>query len=129
MKQSVILPRIRLTKVKGTGRAIIPVAAISGIEEDKLEKCTRVCTFDGFWYEVSNSIEEVDAKIQEAEYGTSGKPLSDKSSFALAKSSEQFSQHKRLIKKTAAASGDKPPRRMADLARSEAMAERGRKCD
>lgn len=129
MKQSVILPRIRLTKIKGKGRAIIPVAAISGIEEDKLEKCTRVCTFDGFWYEVSNSIEEVDAKIEEAEYGTTGKAAQGKPPVSSMKSPEHPFPQKKIVKKTASAGVDKSPRRMADIARAEAQEGKVRQCD
>ena len=58
-------PRIRLTKTNKS-RLIIPVDAISGIEESKSDKCTKVNTLDGFWYEVINPIEEIDKKIEEA---------------------------------------------------------------
>ena len=58
-------PRIRLTKTDGS-RAILPIDAISGIEEDKHEKCTRVNTMDGFSYDVVNSIVEIDKKIDES---------------------------------------------------------------
>jgi len=129
MKQSVILPRIRLTKIKGKGRAIIPVAAISGIEEDKLEKCTRVCTFDGFWYEVSNSIEEVDAKIEEAEFGASGKMSQGKAPASGAKPQEPQFPQKKIVKKTASAAVDKSPRRMADIARAEAQSGKATPCE
>ena len=58
-------PRIRVTKTDG-GRAIIPIDAISGIDEDKHNKCVKISTMDGFWYEVKNQILEVDKKIDEA---------------------------------------------------------------
>lgn len=129
MKQSIILPRIRLTKIKGKGRAIIPVAAISGIEEDKLEKCTRVCTFDGFWYEVSNPIEEVDAKIEEAEYGISEKSAQGKPSLPNSRAQEQLSPQRKIIKKTASAAVDKPPRRIAEITRTEAQVKKEQPCE
>ena len=63
--QQFLCPRIRLTKTDGS-RAIIPIDAISGIEEDKRCKCVRINTMDGFAYDVVNGIIEVDKKIDEA---------------------------------------------------------------
>ena len=63
--QQFLSPRIRVTKIDG-GRAIIPVDAITGIEEDKRGKCVRINTMDGFSYDVVNKIVEVDKKIDES---------------------------------------------------------------
>ena len=62
--QFYMCPRIRLTKTDGT-RAILPIDAISGIDEDKRSKCVHVNTMDGFTYDVVNPITEVDKKICE----------------------------------------------------------------
>ena len=60
-----LCPRIRLTKTDKS-HAILPVDAITGIEEDLRGKCVRVNTLDGFCYEVVNPILEIDKKIDEA---------------------------------------------------------------
>ena len=56
--QQFMCPRIRLTKTDGS-RAIIPIDAISGIEEDKRDKCVRINTMDGFSYDVPAGIYEI----------------------------------------------------------------------
>ena len=58
-------PRIRVTKTDGS-KAIIPVDAISGIEENKRSKCVQINTMDGFSYDVANNIVDIDKKIDEA---------------------------------------------------------------
>lgn len=67
-----VCPRIRLTKTDNT-HAIIPIDAITGIEEDKNGKCVKICTIDGFWYEVKNPILEIDKKIDDSITRVNGK--------------------------------------------------------
>ena len=70
-------PRIRLTKTDKS-HLILPVDAITGIEESRRDKCTKVYTLDGFWYEVVNPILEVDTKINEAHFKAANPSLPTK---------------------------------------------------
>ena len=63
--QTILYPRIRLTKTDKK-RLILPIDAITGIEEAREGNCVKVNTLDGFWYEVMNPIIEIDKKIDEA---------------------------------------------------------------
>ena len=123
MKFTYHCPRIRLTKAHNKGRAIIPIDAISGIEEDKSEKCTRVCTFDGFWYEVSNSIEEIDSKISEVEQSFSDGTENPSTS-------THGSKIRKVSRKVPQTAVDKPARRVDELSVSvHPNQERNEKCE
>lgn len=105
-------PRIRLTKTDGS-RAIIPIDAISGIEEDKRGKCVRINTMDGFSYDVVNKIVEVDKKIDE-----SIKMVNGSIPIVIPENVEAYGNAKvaRFKKKRMLSAGvDKPARRVASL--------------
>lgn len=121
----IFCPRIYLTKTHNSGRAIIPIEAISGIDEDKKGKCTKISTFDGFWYEVVNTIEDVDKKIKEAENAswlltasTDPKDGSVKIQ-PLCNVSECPKPARKPVRKMLPPGVDKAPRRMAEIKESE----------
>lgn len=116
-------PRIRLTKTDGS-RAIIPIDAISGIEEDKRGKCVRINTMDGFSYDVVNKIVEVDKKINESIKMVNGSipiVLQDNSQIHISDIPENVEAYEnakvtRFKKKRMLSSGvDKPTRRIASI--------------
>lgn len=120
-------PRIRLTKTDG-GRAIIPIDAISGIEEDNRGKCVRINTMDGFSYDVVNKIVEVDKKIDESITRVNGSlpiVIQDNSQIHIPDTSENVEVHEnakvaRFKKKRMLSAGvDKPARRVDALAQGE----------
>lgn len=111
-------PRIRLTKTDGS-RAIIPIDAISGIEEDKRCKCVRINTMDGFSYDVVNKIVEVDKKIDESIMRVNGSvPIVIQNNLQTENEVEAYENAKvaRFKKKRMLSAGvDKPARRVASL--------------
>ena len=125
--QQFMCPRIRLTKTDG-GRAIIPIDAISGIEEDNRGKCVRINTMDGFSYDVVNKIVEVDKKIDESITRVNGSvPLviQDNTQIHTPDIIEKVEVHEnakvaRFKKKRMLSAGvDKPARRVAALAQGD----------
>ena len=111
-------PRIRLTKTDNS-RAIIPIDAISGIEEDKCGKCVRINTMDGFSYDVINTIVEVDKKIDESIMRVNGSvPIVIPNNLQTENEEEAYENAKvaRFKKKRMLSAGvDKPARRVAAL--------------
>lgn len=121
--QQFLCPRIRLTKTDGS-KAILPIDAISGIEEDKRSKCVRVNTIDGFSYDVVNSIVEVDKKIDESIKMVNGSVpivIQDNSQIHIPDIPENMETYEnakvaRFKKKRMLSAGvDKPARRVASL--------------
>lgn len=113
-RQRIVFPRIRLTKTDKS-HLILQVDTISAIEESRQDKCTKVYTVDGFWYDVVNPILEVDAKIDDALarankqiYSKREDPDEDQDSAPTRISNRK---RKRML---AAAGIDKPERRLAD---------------
>ena len=121
-------PRIRLTKTDKS-HLIIPVDAITGIEESRRDKCTKVYTLDGFWYEVVNPILEVDAKINEALFKSSKPPLPPKHPFGEnepqheAEKNHGNKSEKIKRKKFLSAGVDKPARREPEVIFDDAAEE------
>lgn len=120
-------PRIRLTKTDG-GRAIIPIDAISGIEEDNRGKCVRINTMDGFSYDVVNKIVEVDKKIDESIKMVNGSVpivIQDDSQIHIPDIPENMEAYEnakvaRFKKKRMLSAGvDKPARRVASLGQGD----------
>lgn len=119
-----LCPRIRLTKTHKKGRAIIPIESISGIDEDLKEKCTRISTFDGFWYEVTNTIEDVDKKIEDAEKSAMLLTCEDNPDGScritpLVLSAGINKPTKKPVRKMLPPGVDKPPRRVAEISKTE----------
>lgn len=121
--QQFMCPRIRLTKTDGS-RAIIPIDAISSIEEDKRGKCVRINTMDGFSYDVVNKIVEVDKKIDESITRVNGSVpivIQDNSQIHIPDIPENVEVYEnakvaRFKKKRMLSAGiDKPARRVASL--------------
>ena len=113
-------PRIRLTKTDGS-RAIIPIDAISGIEEDLQGKSVKVCTMDGFWYEVKNDIVDIDNRINESIAAVNGhKQSSQESKDESAIVRNENSKVTRFKRKRMLSAGvDKPERRMESFSAAE----------
>ena len=113
-------PRIRLTKTDGS-RAIIPIDAISGIEEEPHGKFVKVCTMDGFWYEVKNDIVDIDNRINEAIAAVNGHKQSSQEtrdeSAIVRNENSKVTRFKR--KRMLSAGVDKPERRMESLTEAE----------
>ena len=113
-------PRIRLTKTDGS-RAIIPLDAISGIEEDQHGKFVKVSTMDGFWYEVKNDIVDVDNRINEAIEAVNGFAQSaqepDAESKIIRNENSKVARFKR--RRMLSAGVDNPERRMESLGAAE----------
>ena len=113
-------PRIRLTKTD-CSRAIIPIDAISGIEEDPQGKSVKVCTMDGFWYEVKNDIVDIDNRIDKAiavvnEWRQSPQEVNDESTIVKNENSK-VTRFKR--KRMLSAGIDKPERRIESFSAAE----------
>ena len=113
-------PRIRLTKTDG-GRAIIPIDAISSIEEERHSKSVKVCTMDGFWYEVKNDIVDIDNRINEAIAVVNGSTKSihetESENQIVKNENSKVTRFKR--KRMLSAGIDTPERRLESLAKRE----------
>ena len=113
-RQRIVFPRIRLTKTDKS-HLILQVDTISAIEESRQDKCTKVYTVDGFWYDVVNPILEVDAKIDDALARANKQILSKREEADEDQDSAPTRISNRKRKRMLAAAGiDKPERRLAD---------------
>ena len=118
--QQFMCPRIRLTKTDGM-RAMIPVDAISGIEEERHGKSVKVCTMDGFWYEVKNDIVDIDKRIDEAIEVVNGykQPAQEQKTENIIDKHENSKVTLFKRKRLLSAGVDKPERRMQSLRETE----------
>lgn len=111
-RQRFVFPRIRLTKTDKS-RLILSVDSISAIEESRQDRCTKVYTIDGFWYDVVNPILEVDAKIEEAlERANNQQPRNTRDEAPDTTPARLSARQKRKL--LVASGSEKPERRIAD---------------